>query len=156
MKHKPMIAYITTVMTYFSSIIWNNYNQLNIVLDPLDLYRFNEIIFSVVWVEIYCYHSMFWKSIKLILKILDYIVELLKKQNNSSYVIVQTIELLVSYVNINFHKVVLKTQFCLNMVKSYDIYWVVNFSVSTTCYQTSFPCDYGKVCLDWRHICDGT
>jgi len=26
----------------------------------------------------------------------------------------------------------------------------------TTCYQTSFPCDYGKVCLDWRHICDGT
>ncbi|CAF3477340.1 unnamed protein product [Rotaria socialis] len=26
----------------------------------------------------------------------------------------------------------------------------------TTCYETSFPCDYGKVCLDWRNICDGT
>ncbi|CAF4147052.1 unnamed protein product [Rotaria sp. Silwood2] len=24
------------------------------------------------------------------------------------------------------------------------------------CYETSFPCDYGKVCLDWRNICDGT
>ncbi|CAM4796300.1 unnamed protein product [Rotaria magnacalcarata] len=26
---------------------------------------------------------------------------------------------------------------------------------TTTCYKTSFPCDYGKVCLDWRNICDG-
>ncbi|CAF4552339.1 unnamed protein product, partial [Rotaria magnacalcarata] len=26
----------------------------------------------------------------------------------------------------------------------------------TTCYETSFPCDYGKACLDWRNICDGT
>ncbi|CAF4073046.1 unnamed protein product, partial [Rotaria sp. Silwood1] len=25
---------------------------------------------------------------------------------------------------------------------------------STTCYKTSFPCDYGNVCLDWRNICD--
>ncbi|CAF2888207.1 unnamed protein product [Rotaria sp. Silwood2] len=24
------------------------------------------------------------------------------------------------------------------------------------CYETSFPCDYGKVCLDWRNICDDT
>ncbi|CAF1101303.1 unnamed protein product [Adineta ricciae] len=27
---------------------------------------------------------------------------------------------------------------------------------STTCYKTSFPCDYGKMCLDWRNICDGS
>ncbi len=26
---------------------------------------------------------------------------------------------------------------------------------NTTCYKTSFECDYGLMCLDWRHICDG-
>jgi len=24
-----------------------------------------------------------------------------------------------------------------------------------TCYKTSFTCDYGLLCLDWRNICDG-
>jgi hypothetical protein len=26
---------------------------------------------------------------------------------------------------------------------------------TTTCYKTSFPCDYGTICLEWRNICDG-
>jgi hypothetical protein len=26
---------------------------------------------------------------------------------------------------------------------------------NTTCYKTSFDCDYGMRCLDWREICDG-
>jgi hypothetical protein len=24
-----------------------------------------------------------------------------------------------------------------------------------TCYKSSFECDYGLLCLDWRQICDG-
>jgi hypothetical protein len=55
-------------------------------------------------------------------------VELMNKQN-ISFVIVQRRELLVSYVNMSFHKQVSKKQLSLSIKKKCNIYWVVNCSV---------------------------
>ena len=65
-RDRHMTAYTMMAEVKLSTIIWNQHNPSNIVSGPLDLCQFNEIILSVVWMEVNWYRSKFWNSIILL------------------------------------------------------------------------------------------